>query len=269
MPVIATNRLKIEEWTFYVLTLGPLAVLKLNVYPNASTEATFQKAQQMGLTKWDVPETGSTWTSFLREAVSRTYETRAPGRAPPPASQQPARGQMQEVPKLQESEPPSKWSLASVDNVQWPWQGSDSGSSREHLSFAPSYRAGQSFLDMDDTRPEQFDATAPDYPKLQPTPLPAAVVDPVDRAINMMVNKLGFNERDAKWALKITDQGDSLDVDAAIRLLVAERKKRERNHLFSRISRSTSREKCDSQAILVDPMQHTISSGSGPGWRWA
>jgi hypothetical protein len=94
------------------------------------------------------------------------------------------------------------------------------------------------------------------------------VIDPVDKAISMMVNKLGFREQDAKWALKITDMGDALDVDAAIRLLNNERKKRGRNHLFSKIR--TSKNKSSRNTALVDPVLCSNSgSHSAPGWRWA
>ncbi|KAK2782085.1 hypothetical protein FQN52_001198 [Onygenales sp. PD_12] len=46
------------------------------------------------------------------------------------------------------------------------------------------------------------------------------ILDPVDMAMHKMVTELGFNEADAKWALKCTDTGESLDVTAAINLLL-------------------------------------------------
>ncbi|OJD25243.1 hypothetical protein ACJ73_03389 [Blastomyces percursus] len=46
------------------------------------------------------------------------------------------------------------------------------------------------------------------------------VLDPVDIAMHKMVMELGFDERAAKWALKCTDTGESLDVAAAINLLL-------------------------------------------------
>ncbi|OAX84964.1 hypothetical protein ACJ72_00666 [Emergomyces africanus] len=46
------------------------------------------------------------------------------------------------------------------------------------------------------------------------------VLDPVDMAMHKMVTELGFNEAAAKWALKCTDTGESLDVEAAINLLL-------------------------------------------------
>ncbi|KLJ05537.1 hypothetical protein EMPG_10982 [Blastomyces silverae] len=46
------------------------------------------------------------------------------------------------------------------------------------------------------------------------------VLDPVDIAMHKMVKELGFDEHAAKWALKCTDTGESLDVAAAINLLL-------------------------------------------------
>jgi hypothetical protein len=44
-----------------------------------------------------------------------------------------------------------------------------------------------------------------------------------------MVNELGFNVEDVKWALKITDTGDGIDVDAAKQLLKLQKHKNERD----------------------------------------
>ncbi|PGG96732.1 hypothetical protein GX51_07686 [Blastomyces parvus] len=46
------------------------------------------------------------------------------------------------------------------------------------------------------------------------------ILDPVDIAMHKMVHELGFDEHAAKWALKCTDTGESLDVAAAINLLL-------------------------------------------------
>lgn len=73
--------------------------------------------------------------------------------------------------------------------------------------------------------PPPYSQTAP-TPTPQPPPAPAQVqvLDPADRAICMITQDLGFDEADAKWALKITDTGEGLDVDAAVALLYRERK---------------------------------------------
>ncbi|KAN0077451.1 hypothetical protein V8E54_005755 [Elaphomyces granulatus] len=241
----------LEEWTYYVLTLGPFAVLSLSsVCRIESAETTFRKAQQLGLTKWEPPEGGTSRASFLREAVARSYETRISGRSSPSGAQKTPRGQSQESSQ----------------------RGGDATSIRTdptnlRLIQPHSFVADRSFLDLDDRPSNRGD---PDQ-EMRHTPEPQScptVIDPVDKAISMMVNKLGFREQDAKWALKITDMGDALDVDAAIRLLNNERKKRGRNHLFSKIR--TSKNKSSRNTALVDPVLCSNSgSHSAPGWRWA
>lgn len=64
-----------EEWTSWVLTLGLSAVLTLSsLSPAEATAATFAKANESGLTKWELTETETSRSCFLREAVSRVYE---------------------------------------------------------------------------------------------------------------------------------------------------------------------------------------------------
>lgn len=50
--------------------------------------------------------------------------------------------------------------------------------------------------------------------------IPELFLDPVDRAMNKMVRELGFKEEDAKWALKCTDTGESIDLEAAVNFLL-------------------------------------------------
>ncbi|EER29950.1 hypothetical protein CPC735_012680 [Coccidioides posadasii C735 delta SOWgp] len=57
------------------------------------------------------------------------------------------------------------------------------------------------------------------YQRRSRTPVPT-FIDPADKALHKLVYELGFNESDAKWALKCTDTGLSLDVEAAIELLL-------------------------------------------------
>lgn len=95
----------------------------------------------------------------------------------------------------------------------------------------------------------------PPMPVRSYMPLQPQVLDPVDRAINTMVNEMGFNAEDAKWALKITDTGEGIDAAAAINILERQRKKNERNPFAKRntlLSAVIKRQK--SQEI---------------GWRWA
>lgn len=88
-----------------------------------------------------------------------------------------------------------------------------------------------------------------------PLPLRTQVLDPVDRAIDMMVNELGFSTQDAKWALKITDTGEGIDTTAAVQLLHRQRKKNEHNPFGQGDTLLSDFIKCQKSQEL--------------GWRWA
>lgn len=45
--------------------------------------------------------------------------------------------------------------------------------------------------------------------------------------MHRLVHELGFSEQDAKWALKITDMGDTINPKAAERLLISRRQKQQ------------------------------------------
>ena len=105
---------------------------------------------------------------------------------------------------------------------------------------------------------------SPVVPGSAPAPVPAPVVavqppvqtqvlDPVDRALAMMVGQLGFNEKDAKWALKITDTGEGIDTHAAVSLLREGQNKAHASNQGSLLS----------SVISEEPVN--VNSG----WRWA
>ncbi|KAJ5302349.1 hypothetical protein PENANT_c008G10555 [Penicillium antarcticum] len=100
---------------------------------------------------------------------------------------------------------------------------------------------------------------APQTPPTPPVrvyvPLQPQVLDPADRAIDTMVNEMGFDPEDAKWALKITDTGEGIDASAAIKLLQRQRKKNERNPFGKRGS------------LLSAVIKRQKSQEHG--WRWA
>ncbi|KAL2841453.1 hypothetical protein BJY01DRAFT_9648 [Aspergillus pseudoustus] len=72
----------LEEWTSYILTLGPSAILALGSIATVDNpDEIFQRAQSMGLTKWEHDPSRS---FFFREAVSKAYK---PRQNPPHKSQ--------------------------------------------------------------------------------------------------------------------------------------------------------------------------------------
>ncbi|KAL4738554.1 hypothetical protein BDV11DRAFT_134205 [Aspergillus similis] len=65
----------LEEWTSYILTMGPSAVLALGSIATVdNADEIFQRAQSLGLTKWEAADTSR--SIFFREAVSKAYKHR-------------------------------------------------------------------------------------------------------------------------------------------------------------------------------------------------
>ncbi|KAH8431392.1 uncharacterized protein LDX57_009055 [Aspergillus melleus] len=248
----------LEEWTYYILSLGPSAVLNVGLACfTDSTTATFQRAQALGLTKWEQAESGVSRFSFLKEAVSRGYR---------PRESTPPRG-------VSRSSKESSHSTGSQGHVSRKSNDSnESGSQvpqhrRRQLVYAEQLRnqkkepQGLGVKPNADERPisnygaimHHIEGHQPRRPSPVPSPAPAPpamasqvpsygephtqrlrvpspsapsyhpqVHDPVDKAIAMMVGDLGYHEEDAKWALKVTDTGEGIDVNAAVTLLMRE-----------------------------------------------
>ena len=71
-----------------------------------------------------------------------------------------------------------------------------------------------------------------------------------------MVNELGFDPDDVKWALKITDTGEGIDVDAAEQLLKQQKRKHARDPFAPR----------GKDSLLKSVMKRQGSQDSG--WRF-
>ncbi|KAL4945136.1 hypothetical protein BDV06DRAFT_219668 [Aspergillus oleicola] len=82
----AKEEATLEEWTAYILTLGPSAVLALGSIATVESAAEiFQRAKSMGLTKWDPADASR--SIFFREAVSKAYRREASPRVSAPSRQ--------------------------------------------------------------------------------------------------------------------------------------------------------------------------------------
>lgn len=71
-----TEEQLLEEWTDYLLTLGPSVVLEMAEFSRDNTSAGFALAKVNGWTKWSPLESDATRSTFLKEPVSRLYEER-------------------------------------------------------------------------------------------------------------------------------------------------------------------------------------------------
>ncbi|KXG50426.1 uncharacterized protein PGRI_069170 [Penicillium griseofulvum] len=287
---LALEETILEEWTSYILTLGLGAVLTLSaVCPADTTAATFAKAKSIGLTKWEKTETEASRSSFLKEAVSRAYELQersldspteiSPQKTTPTKSDREIRerqaGFANELRRRRERgfepDPNGRFSFSAerpmsefstiVHNLN--------GSIRDHrpIPSVPALVLDRSSTSTSGSAPhtpthlsDYVNAPAPSHtppppPAMVPRPLRPQVLDPVDRAIDMMVNELGFNPQDAKWALKITDTGEGIDAPAAVQLLERQRKKNQHNPLGQ------------GDNLMADVIKRQKSQESG--WRWA
>lgn len=65
------EELLLEEWTWYLLTLGPSYILAL-------APGSFQTAENLGLTQWATPAPGpdSSRSKFFKKSLTRVYEAR-------------------------------------------------------------------------------------------------------------------------------------------------------------------------------------------------
>jgi hypothetical protein len=65
------EELLLEEWTWYLLTLGPSCILEM-------APGLFETAQNLGLTQWAAPAPGpeSSRSKFFKKALTRVYEAR-------------------------------------------------------------------------------------------------------------------------------------------------------------------------------------------------
>ena len=224
----------------------------------------FQRAQSMGLTRWEPSDTGASRSTFLREAVSKAYQPQRSitsqtslcsstfnsqlsgslvsregspttsnlgERMPSPdfhrrrqvaysAQIKSQRQQQQLSPLNAEERPISQYAtiMTRLDALplasQPPMSMSRVATSPVTHSYVPSVHHMQA---------PQF--IMPAMPVYQPQ-----VRDPVDQALDTMVRELGFEEEKAKWALKVTDNGEGINVNAAISLLIREQRSHEQSH---------------------------------------
>lgn len=77
----------------------------------------------------------------------------------------------------------------------------------------------------------------------------------------MMVRELGFQEQDAKWALKVTDSGEGINANAAVSLLIREHQNYQRNNNV--VSMRAYRSNSLLSSVIASP------ESMNSVWRWA
>lgn len=71
----------LEEWTAYLLTLGPQVVVEMADLASSTSSAGFALAKMNGWTRWTPPENDGSRSTFLKEPLSRLYEERVAAEA--------------------------------------------------------------------------------------------------------------------------------------------------------------------------------------------
>ncbi|KAL9131426.1 MAG: hypothetical protein Q9217_000640 [Psora testacea] len=239
----------LEEWTHYLLTLAPPAVLDVTS-PTTPTAATFAHARSRGYMNW-TPRPVSRAT-FLKEAVSRVYQERIALVHPTSAPSSPhtaTTGPASPVQSLQGS--PNEVIAARWRCARHAAEIRAKRSEPGFKKLPPSEdRPMSNYPDVLEKLDKAAPGDAPPVPVL-PASTPTAarhrptasgcdtlkhmvsalvvpkgpqVRDPVDVAVERLVD-MGFEPAKAKKALADTDTGNSVDFDGALELLVRERKR--------------------------------------------
>ncbi|PLN83553.1 hypothetical protein BDW42DRAFT_64304 [Aspergillus taichungensis] len=324
----------LEEWTYYILTLGPTAVLNLGSISLVDNPMdTFQQAQAMGLTRWEQPESGISRSMFLKDAVRKAYmldsthptqqsltvssssssssssrpnsrDSRSLNGTEPAINMTPLpshrrrqkiyanqlrdrRNQPQNSRDISfgDERPISSYSFIMTRLEGLPYDKpppvpSASGASYVAHNIAPPTSSPPPPPSLSSSSSAEYLPNQNHAPKAtQPPPPPQPAVagpsysswqpqvrDPVDHAIEVMVRDYGFQEQDAKWALKVTDGGDGINANAAIALLMREQKNTSRSiGLSMHFKKSSTRSKKSKLASSVISSQEAANAG----WRWA
>lgn len=319
----------VEEWTYYILTLGPTAVLNLGSISLVDNPMdTFQQAQAMGLTRWEQPESGISRSMFLKDAVRKAYmpdsthptreslavssssssssssrpnsrDSRSQNGTEPAIDMTPLpshrrrqkiyanqlrdrrnRPQTSRDISFGDERPISSYSFIMTRLEGLPYNKpppvpSASNASYVAHSIAPPMASPPPPPSLSSSSSAEY---LPNHVPLATQPLPHPAVagpsyswqpqvrDPVDQAIEVMVRDYGFQEQDAKWALKVTDGGDGINANAAIALLMKEQKNTTRSiGLSMHFKKSSTRSKKSKLASSVISSQEAANAG----WRWA
>ncbi|KAL4872106.1 hypothetical protein BDV12DRAFT_6622 [Aspergillus spectabilis] len=254
----AKEEATLEEWTSYILTLGPSAVLALGSIATVdNANEIFHRAQSLGLTRWEPADASRSF--FFREAVSKAYKPRQSS----PRKSQPLRQSGSNSSKSSTSSHGSFTKSSPSNSITGKPHRRRQAAYAAQLRSRRNLNQNQADLSYVEERPISSYAEimnrltgAPAHPlhrpplppSIAPPPIPTApktrniqipystprpprpamapmqpqIRDPADQAIEMMVRELGFNEEDVKWALKITDTGEGINPNAAVSLLMPE-----------------------------------------------
>jgi hypothetical protein len=214
----------LEEWTAYLLTLGPEVVLEMaELYPAAG----FAMAKDNGWTRWTPPIYNGSRTSFLKEPVAKSYEAQiveAKQQQRDPREQGKKDASRRRVATLaaeirlrRQSSAYKRSPLIDMTNERAMSMRSrrDSVSSTGHSSSREASRLASAAPTSMSSVPRSFHTIAEDCSES----FDHRAKDTGERAIQQLI-AMGFDREMAIDALRITDRGDGLRLDRAVDLLL-------------------------------------------------
>lgn len=249
-----TEEQLLEEWTAYVMTLGPAVILEMAMSANDPSPTGFAVAQQNGWTHWTLSQYSSSRTTFLKEPLSCLYEERVNAAAM--RLRDPRAQEIKEVSRKRMANMAAEIKLARrassykrLPVVDMSMERSMSMVSRHNsttgftsMQQQPAETVHQSSSTAQPHRPLNFSVPRPRISSstLSPPRLISPIVEEQDGSVNIAslqnfaegvaedtsvraierIRSMGFTREQAREALMLTDVGDGLRVDRAVDLLL-------------------------------------------------
>ncbi|RMD41476.1 hypothetical protein DV735_g3668, partial [Chaetothyriales sp. CBS 134920] len=230
-----TKEKHVQEWTAYLLSLGPETVLSV-----CSGNGLFESAKGLGLTQWPLPPPGQTRANFLTSTISHIYQERA-------RRETAAVNSRRTDTRLHQFHLDSHQHRSRIDmhlpqshigiylghlielRAMFPATASNDPTLFHTLTATTttaSAKLGATLFPVNYTN-QTARMPARMGQKARPEPPKVDVVDPVDQHLSLLVHQLGFDEANAKRALAMSDSGSGINVRRAIEILLLESKQRE------------------------------------------
>ncbi|KAK4506592.1 hypothetical protein PRZ48_000324 [Zasmidium cellare] len=248
---VEQEELMLEEWTAYLMTLGPMVVLEMAEYASDTSDNGFALAEAYGWTKWTPPVYNGSRTNFLKEPVAKSYEEQvllAKLRLQDPLEQEKKEKSRQRVATLaaeirlrrQSSEykrlplidmnterPMSMVSRSSTSRSRRSVVSRSTTTSRRPSTQLTPMRHGST---LSPTSPSSLWAApraispiieerVDNFNRMTLRNLGGVAEDTSDMAVAKIVS-MGFSAAEASKALQMTDMGDGIRLDRAVELLL-------------------------------------------------
>ncbi|RMZ83691.1 hypothetical protein DV738_g934, partial [Chaetothyriales sp. CBS 135597] len=225
----------LQEWTAYLLSLGPGTVFEVC----SAGDGLFESAESLGLTDWPLPPPGQTRSNFLTSTISHIYQEPSAFAVTGPVQTLLCVGSTSTVISIDhestficrieirpDCDPEVVRGRINRNSALFPATASNDPTLFHTLTATTttaSAKLGATLFPVNYTN-ETARMPARTEPRPRPQHAKVDVVDPVDQHLSLLVHQLGFDEVSAKRALAMSDTGSGIDVRRAIEVLVLESK---------------------------------------------